>query len=53
MKTPQQVLTRYAAWHRFVTPEVRDAFADLIRAFTNWQPQIIAIRAMGVLSAQM
>ena len=40
MRTPQQVLTRYAAWHRSVTPEVRDAFADLIRAFTNWQPQI-------------
>ncbi|OIQ75425.1 hypothetical protein GALL_429090 [mine drainage metagenome] len=24
-----------------MTPEVRDAFSDLIRAFTNWQPQIL------------
>ncbi|MFX8262299.1 transposase, partial [Acinetobacter baumannii] len=24
-----------------VVPEVRDAFSDLIRAFTNWQPFIL------------
>ncbi|NNM65716.1 MAG: ISL3 family transposase [Burkholderiales bacterium] len=42
MGTRDQALARYAAWHRSVSHEVRDAFADLIRAFTNWQPQILA-----------
>ncbi|MBW4048486.1 MAG: ISL3 family transposase [Proteobacteria bacterium] len=42
MGTADQALARYAAWHRSVTPEVRDAYSDLIRAFTNWQPQILA-----------
>ena len=42
MGTPDQALARYAAWQRSVIPEVHDAFADLIRAFTNWQPQILA-----------
>jgi len=42
MGTPDQALNRYVAWQRSVTPEVRDAFADLIRAFTNWQSQILA-----------
>ncbi|OIQ73415.1 transposase [mine drainage metagenome] len=42
MGTAEQALARYAAWHRSVTPEVRDAYSDLIRAFTNWQPQILA-----------
>jgi len=42
MGTPDQALDRYAAWHRSVTPEARDAYSDLIRAFTNWQPQILA-----------
>ncbi|MDY0341835.1 MAG: ISL3 family transposase [Coriobacteriia bacterium] len=42
MGTRDQALARYSAWHRSVSPEVRDAFADLIRAFTNWQPQILA-----------
>ena len=40
--TAADALARYAAWQRSVTPEVHDAFADLIRAFTNWQPQILA-----------
>lgn len=42
MGTRDQALARYAAWQRSVPPEVHDAFADLIRAFTNWQPQILA-----------
>ncbi len=42
MGTPAQALARYEAWYRSVSPGVRDAFADLIRAFTNWRPQILA-----------
>ncbi len=42
MGTADQALARYAAWNRSVTPEVHDAYADLIRAFINWQPQILA-----------
>ena len=42
MGTREQAFARYAAWQRSVTPDVRDAFANLIRAFTNWQPQILA-----------
>ncbi|MCW2310900.1 ISL3 family transposase [Rhodoferax antarcticus] len=37
----EEVLTRYAAWHRDVSPEIQPYFADLIRAFTNWQPWIL------------
>lgn len=39
--TPQEALRRYEAWNHAVTPDVRDAFADLIRAWTNWQPFIL------------
>jgi transposase len=42
MGTADQALARYAAWRRSVTPEVHDAYSDLIRAFTNWQPHILA-----------
>lgn len=41
-RTPKEALARYAAWDRAVTPEVRDAFSDLIRAWRNWQPYILA-----------
>jgi transposase len=41
MGTPADALRRYEAWLHAVTPEVRDAFSDLIRAFTNWQPYIL------------
>jgi len=37
----EEALTRYGAWHRDVSPEIRPYFADLIRAFTNWQPWIL------------
>ena len=40
--TPADALRRYEAWVHSVTPDVHDAFSDLIRAFTNWQPQILA-----------
>ena len=39
--TPQAALSAYDAWNKAVVPEVRDAYSDLIRAFTNWQPWII------------
>jgi transposase len=41
-KTPKEALARFAAWDRAVTPDVRDAFSDLIRAWRNWQPYILA-----------
>jgi hypothetical protein len=28
----------YEAWHRGISTEIRPYFADLIRAFTLWQP---------------
>lgn len=34
-------LERYGAWSNSVPPEIRPYFADLIRAFTNWQPWIL------------
>nr|WP_010400043.1 ISL3 family transposase [Paracoccus sp. TRP] len=37
----EAALAAYEAWNRAVVPEVRDAFGDLIRAFTNWQPFIL------------
>ena len=34
-------LERYGAWSKSVPPEIWLHFADLIRAFTNWQPWIL------------
>jgi transposase len=34
-------LERYGAWSKSVPPEIRPHFAELIRAFTNWQPWIL------------
>ena len=34
-------IAAYEAWSKAVVPEIRDAFSDLIRAFTNWQPFIL------------
>ena len=39
--SPEAALAAYEAWNEAVVPEVRDAFHDLIRAFTNWQPFIL------------
>ena len=39
--TRHNALTRFANWENSITPDVRDAFADLIRAWRNWQPYIL------------
>lgn len=39
--SPQAALAAYEAWNKGVVSEVRDAFHDLIQAFTNWQPFIL------------
>ncbi len=39
--SPEAAIAAYEAWNKAVVPEVRDAFHDLIRAFTNWQPFIL------------
>lgn len=40
--TKEEALARFAAWDRAVTHEARDAFSDLIKAWRNWQPYILA-----------
>lgn len=37
----QNAQDRYEAWYRSITPEVYDAYGDLVRAWTNWQPWIL------------
>lgn len=37
-----EALVRYAAWELSVTEEIKDAFSDLICAWRNWQPYIVA-----------
>jgi len=39
--TAQEAMQRYEAWYRSVTPEVREPFSDIIRAWSNWQPMIL------------
>jgi len=39
--TPEEAMRRYEAWYRAISTEIRPYFADLIRAFTNWQPFIL------------
>ncbi|WPX45649.1 ISL3 family transposase [Undibacterium sp. CCC3.4] len=41
-QSKEEALARYAAWEISVTEEVRDAFSDLIKAWRNWQPHILA-----------
>jgi transposase len=41
VESRQNALSRFAEWDKAVTHEVRDAFADLIRAWRNWQPYIL------------
>lgn len=36
-----EALLMFADWEKSVTPNVRDAFADLIKAWRNWQPYIL------------
>jgi transposase len=39
--SPQAAIAAYEAWNKAVVPEVRDAYSDLIRAWTKWQPWIL------------
>ena len=41
-QSKEDAFARYAAWEISVTEEVRDAFSDLIKAWHNWQPHILA-----------
>ncbi len=41
-QSSEEALARYAAWEISVTEEVRDAFLDLIKAWRQWQPYILA-----------
>ncbi len=41
-RTREEAVTRFAAWDKAATHEVREAFSDLIRAWRNWQPYILA-----------
>ena len=41
-RTKEEALLRFSMWDRAVTHEVRDAFSDLIRAWRNWHPYILA-----------
>lgn len=37
---PTDAGIRFETWKQSITPEVRDAFGDLVRAWTNWEPWI-------------
>jgi transposase len=37
----EEAMRRYESWARSVTPEIRGAFGDLIRAWQNWTPYIL------------
>jgi hypothetical protein len=36
-----EALVKFADWEKSITPNVRDAYADLIKAWRNWQPYIL------------
>ena len=38
-----EALLMFADWEKSIQPNVRDAFADLIRAWRNWQPYILSL----------
>lgn len=40
--TRQQAQERFAAWEQAITPEIREAFSDLFKAWHHWEPQILA-----------
>ena len=39
--TRADAMRRYEAWYMGISTEIRHYFADLIRAFQNWQPYIL------------
>jgi transposase len=41
-QSPDEAVGRYIGWKRQITPDVADAFADLVRAWENWEPLIVA-----------
>lgn len=41
-ESPDEAAAKYIEWKRGVTPEVAPAFSDLIRAWENWEPYILA-----------
>lgn len=41
-KSVDDAKRRYRDWHMLVTPALHPYFADVIRAWTNWQPFILA-----------
>ena len=40
-ESPDEAQGRFLHWKSQITPEVADAFADLVRAWENWTPWII------------
>jgi len=40
-RSPEDAIQRFEAWQQQVTPDVHEAYADLIHAWKNWQPWII------------
>jgi transposase len=40
-KSKKDALSTFATWEKSISPDVRDAFADLIKAWRNWQPYIL------------
>lgn len=40
--SPDEAVGRYIGWKKQITPDIADAFADLIRAWENWEPLIVA-----------
>lgn len=41
-KTSSEALARFSVWEQSVTPEVGEAFSDLIKTWREWQPHILA-----------
>ena len=41
-ESSDEAASKYIEWKRGVTPEVAPAFSDLIRAWENWEPYILA-----------
>lgn len=40
-KSPEEAMERYEAWYRAISPDIREHFSDIIRAWGNWQPYIL------------
>ncbi len=50
-KSPEDAARRFEAWRDGMPAEIRPHYADLIRAFTNWQPFILNYFAHPVTNA--